>query len=89
MADPLVTGKVYVVRGMGYMLLAELPRPPGKSTVTMRAHGNVNYWAAVDDVVRLVDHEFVRVHTAQVRARGLDCTHPECWCRRVKAEAGV
>lgn len=85
----LVVGEVYVVSGMGYMLLAELPKPPGKTTVTMRAHGNVNFWASPADVVRPVDHEFVRVHTMQARARGLECTDATCWCQRVKREAGL
>jgi hypothetical protein len=85
--EPLLVGRIYIVRGQGYMLLAELPKPPKKTTVTMRAHGNMSYWAAPEDILGRASAAFINENTAQARARGLECTDPECWCRRAKDAA--
>lgn len=72
---PLNVGDWYVVAGKGPMRLELLDDPPKRLTLRFCTpfHGPIGYcyWASREQVVRLVDQEFLNTYRADSAARNL------------------
>lgn len=68
----LKEGAWYIVAGQGPLQVSQIPGPPFKTTVTMRDLGGYTYWAGVNDIVRPVDREYLKVFESDRAVRGYD-----------------
>jgi hypothetical protein len=54
---------------------------PEGTTVRLKGHGNGDYWAAPESIVREATRGDLDARDAQAQRYGLECKDPECWCR--------
>ena len=62
-------GDRVIVAGQGPMEIIELPTPPKTTSIKLRRPNGYTYWANDEQIVQLVDVEYLRTYLAEYEAR--------------------